>query len=139
MSVTKESSGSTPEVDRKPKKPASNGSSAGFAEGIAEGLGELTTIAREQTTTSVQQGEQAVSLLRDQTLASIRQAQVLGMELLDTLANLTAPFLPKLPSVVPVASLEILTMSGFEVGQQVLAAQKALADRAIELLMLQSN
>jgi flagellar biosynthesis/type III secretory pathway protein FliH len=118
-----------------------NGRAHGIAEGLAEGLAEsfegFVTIARTQAEESFKQGEKAELVLKDQSIASIKAAEAIGLSVLSAMADITAPLVPKLPSVVPVSNLETLVKAGFEITQQLLSTERTLAEAATRMIIRQ--
>jgi hypothetical protein len=134
MPTTKESDVTTTEAERPTRNGKTNGVAEGFAEGIAGSVEGLTTIARDQAQESFKQGEKIGLVLRDQAILSIRSAEDVGLSLLSTLAEITGPFSPKLPSIVPTASLNTLVKAGFDVTQQLLTTERRLAEATVALV-----
>ena len=93
----------------------------------------------DQTTASFRQGEQAIVLLKEQSITSIKQAEALGLEIMTTLADVVAPMTPRLPSLVPAGGLDTVVKAGFDVTQQLLATQRKLAEHAVELVIRQTT
>jgi hypothetical protein len=77
-------------------------------------------------------------VVKDQSIASIRAAESIGLSLLAAVADITAPLTPKLPSVVPVSNLETLVEAGFDITQQLLSAERTLAEAVTRMVIRQS-
>lgn len=122
------------EVDKTTKNGKAYGAAEGFAEGIAESFEGLATIAFHQAEDSFKQGEKAGLVFRDQSIVTIKAMESVGLSMLSTLADMTAPFTPKLPSVVPVGNLEAFVKAGFDITQQVLSTERKLAETAVSLV-----
>jgi hypothetical protein len=86
------------EGDRTTKNGKAHGAAEGIAEGIAESVEGLAAIARTQAEETFKQGEKAEPVLRDGAIASIRAVEEVGLSLLSTFAEVSAPITPKLPS-----------------------------------------
>ena len=123
----------TTEVERTPKNGKLAGGAEGVAEGIAGGIEELATIALRQAEESFKQGEKAELVLRDQSIASIKSAESLGLSLISTIADVTAPLTPKLPSIVPAGNLDTLVKVGFDITQQLLSTERRLVEAVVGL------
>ena len=104
--TAKETTVPTTEAERTTKNGKSHGTAEGLVEGIAESFEGLATIARTQAEDSFKQGEMAGLVLKDESIASIKAAEGIVLSVLSAMADITAPFTPKLPSVVPVSNLE---------------------------------
>jgi hypothetical protein len=124
------------------ERPTRNGKQHGVAEGIAEGLSEslegLTHIARDQAEESFKRGDKVSEVLRDQAIVSIKAVEDIGLDLLSTWAEFAATFTPKLPSIVPVGNLDTLVKAGFDVTQQILAAERKLAEATVAAVSRQA-
>lgn len=116
----------------------SNGKDAvppeGLAMGIVDGLEGLSTIARDQTAESFRQGEKVANVVREQSIATIRAVEALSVATLSALRNVTAPVVPRLPSLTPVDGLDTVVKASFDVGQQLLASQRRIAESAVSLV-----
>ena len=123
----------TTEVERTPKNGKLTGGAEGVAEGIAGGIEELATIALRQAEESFKQGEKAELVLRDQSIASIKSAESLGISLISTIADVTAPFTPKLPSIVPAGNFDTMVKVGFDITQQLLSSERRLMEAVVGL------
>ena len=128
----------TTEAERTIKNGKAQGTAEGLVEGIAESFEGLATIARTQAEESFKQGEKAGLVLKDQSIASIRAAEAIGLSVLFAMADITAPLTPKLPRVVPVSNLETLVKAGFDITQQLLSTERTLAEAATRMLIRQS-
>ncbi len=106
----------------------------GLAMGIVDGLEGLTTIAREQTAESFRQGEKVTNVVRDQSILAIRAVEALGVAVLSALQSATTPMLPRLPSLTPVDGLDTVVKASFDVGQQLLASERRIAESAVSLV-----
>jgi hypothetical protein len=131
--TTKESIVPTTEVERITKNGKLAGGAEGVAEGIAGGIEGLTSIALHQAEESFKQGEKAELVLRDQSLASIKSAESLGLSLISTISDVTAPFTPNFPSIVPAGNLDTLVKIGFDITQQLLSSERRLAEAVVGL------
>ncbi|MGP0029059.1 MAG: hypothetical protein ACLPVF_00970 [Acidimicrobiales bacterium] len=125
----------TTEADRPTKNGRGNGVAEGLAEGIVGSVEGLTTIARDQAEVSFKQGEKVGLVLRDQSILSIKAAEDFGLSVLSTYAEITAPFTPKLPTIVPVGNLDTLVKAGFDITQQLLTTERKLAETAVALVI----
>jgi hypothetical protein len=125
------------EVERSSKNGRTNGTAEGLAEGIAETFEGLANIARTQAEESFKQGEKAELVLKDQSIVSIKAAESIGLSLLSAVSDITAPITPRLPSVVPMGNLETLVKAGFDITQQLLSTERALAEAATRMLVRQ--
>jgi hypothetical protein len=129
----------TTEADRTVKN--GNGRARGSAEGLAEGLAEsfegLATIARTQAEDSIRQGEMAGTVLKDQVIVSIKAAEAISLSMLSAFSEVTAPLMPKLPRVVPLASLDTVFKAGFEITQQLLDTERKLSEKAVGMVTRQ--
>jgi hypothetical protein len=135
--TAKETTVPTTEAERTTKNGKSHGTAEGFVEGIAESFEGLATIARTQAEDSFKQGEMAGLVLKDESIASIKAAETIGLSVLSAMADITAPFTPKLPSVVPVSNLETLVKAGFDISQQLLSTERALIEAATRMVIRQ--
>ena len=106
----------------------------GLAMGIVDGLEGLSAIAREQTAESFRQGEKVANVVRDQSIVAIRAVESLGVAALSALRSATTPVVPRLPSVTPVDGLDTVVKASFDVGQQLLASQRRIAESAVSLV-----
>ncbi len=136
--TAKETTVPTTEAERTTKNGKAFGTAEGLAESIAETFEGLATIARTQADESFKQGEKVELVLKDQSIVSIRAAEAIGLSVLSAMADITAPLVPKLPSVVPVASLETLVKAGFDITQQLLSTERTLAEAATRIIIRQS-
>ena len=127
----------TTEAERTSKNGQAHGVAEGLAESIAESFEGLATIARTQADESFKQGEKAGLVLKDQSIASIRAAEAIGLSVLSAMADITAPLTPSLPSVVPVSNLETLVKAGFDITQQLLSTERTLAEAAARMVIRQ--
>jgi hypothetical protein len=123
------------ETDRTTKNGDAHGAAEGIAEGIAESFEGLATIARTQAEESFRQGEKAGLVLRDQTIASLKAIEAIGVSLISAFDEMAGPFTPKLPAVVPTRSLDALVKAGFDIAEQVLNTERTLADAAVRLVI----
>jgi hypothetical protein len=123
------------ETDRTTKNGDAHGAAEGIAEGIAESFEGLATIARTQAEESFRQGEKAGLVLRDQTIASLKATEAIGVSWLSALDEMAGPFMPKLPAVMPTRSLDALVKAGFDIAEQVLSTERTLADAAVRLVI----
>jgi hypothetical protein len=137
IQTAKETTVPTTEAERTIKNGRANGSAEGFAEGIAEAFEGLATIARTQAEESFKQGEKAELVLKDQSIVSIKAAEAIGLSLISAVADITAPLIPKLPSVVPMSNLETLVKAGFDITQQLLNTERVLAEAATRMVVRQ--
>jgi hypothetical protein len=112
-----------------------NGDAHGAAEGIAESFEGLATIARTQAEESFRQGEKAGLVLRDQTIASLKATEAIGLSWLSALDEMAGPFTPKLPAAVPTRSLDALVKAGFDIAEQLVSTERTLADAAVRLVV----
>jgi hypothetical protein len=133
--TTKETTVATTEAERTTKNGKAHGTAEGLVEGIAESFEGLATIARTQAEDSFKQGEMAGLVLKDESIASIKAAETIGLSLLSTMADITAPLTPKLPSVVPVSNLETLVKAGFDITQQLLNTERTLVEAATRMVI----
>jgi hypothetical protein len=123
------------EAEKTSKNGKVQGTAEGLAESIAESFEEFATIARTEAEESFKQGERAGLVLKDQSIASIKAAEAIGLSVLAAVADVTAPFMPNLPSVVPVANLETLVKAGFDISQHLLSTERALAEAATRIVI----
>lgn len=128
----------TTEAERTIKNGKAFGSAEGLAESIAESVEGLETIARTQADESFKQSQKAGLVLKDQSIASIRAAEAIGLSVLSAMADITAPLTPNLPSVVPVSNLETLVKAGFDITQQLLNTERTLVEAAATMVIRQS-
>jgi hypothetical protein len=128
----------TTEAERTVKNGRAQGTAEGLAEGIAETFEGLATIALTQAEESFKQGEKAELVLKDQSIVSIKAAETIGLSVLSAVADITAPLTPKLPSVVPMSNLETLVKAGFDITQQLLSTERALAEAATRIVVRQA-
>lgn len=128
----------TTEAERTVKNGRAQGTAEGLAEGIAETFEGLATIALRQAEESFKQGEKAELVLKDQSIVSIKAAETIGLSVLSAVADITAPLTPKLPSVVPMSNLETLVKAGFDITQQLLSTERALAEAATRIVVRQA-
>jgi hypothetical protein len=128
----------TTEAERTVKNGRAQGTAEGLAEGIAETFEGLATIALAQAEESFKQGEKAELVLKDQSIVSIKAAETIGLSVLSAVADITAPLTPKLPSVVPMSNLETLVKAGFDITQQLLSTERALAEAATRIVVRQA-
>jgi hypothetical protein len=135
--TAKETTVATTEAERTTKNGKAHGTAEGLVEGIAESFEGLATIARTQAEDSFKQGEMAGLVLKDESIASIKAAEAIGLSLLSTMADITAPLTPKLPSVVPVSNLETLVKAGFDITQQLLNTERTLVEAATRMVIRQ--
>jgi hypothetical protein len=126
----------TTEIDRTAKN-GKGGAAEGLAEGIAEGFEDLATMALQQAEESFKQGEKVGMVLRDQSIASIKSAEALGLSLMSAFADVTAPLTPKFPRVVPLGNVDAFLKAGFDVTQQLLSTERKLAETAVGLVTRQ--
>lgn len=112
-----------------------NGTAEGLAESFAESFEGLATIARTQAEESLKQGEKAGLVLKDQSIASIKAAESIGLSVLSAVADITAPLTPKLPTLVQVSNLETLVEAGFDITQQLLSTERTLAEAATRIVI----
>jgi hypothetical protein len=136
--TVKESTVPTTEAERTIKNGNAHGTAEGLAESIAESFEGLATIALTQAQESFKQGEKAELVFKDQSIVSIKAAEAIGLSLFSTLADITAPIMPKLPNVVPVSNLETLVQAGFDITQQLLNTERALAEAAARFVTRQN-
>jgi hypothetical protein len=136
--TAKESTVPTTEAERSTKNGKAHGSAEGLAEGFAESFEGLATIARTQAEESFKQGERAGLVLKDQAIASVKAAEEIGLSVLSAMADITAPLMPKLPSVVPVSNLETLVKAGFDITQQLLSSQRTLVEATTRIVVRQA-
>ncbi len=129
----------TTEADRTTKNGNGHGAAEGIAEGIAESFGGLATIARTQAEESFKQGVKVELVLRDQAMASIRAAEDIGLAWLSTVADVTAPLMPRLPGIVPVANLDTMVKASFDVAGQLLSTERKLAEAAVAVVIRQAD
>lgn len=127
----------TTEAERPIKNGKSHGAVEGLAEGIAESFEGLATIARTQAEDSFKQGEKVGLVLKDQTIASIKSAEAIGLSVLYAVADITAPFIPKLPAIAPVSNLETLVKAGFDITEQLLSSERSLVEAATRMVIRQ--
>jgi hypothetical protein len=137
--TTKETTVTTTEAERTSKNGKTDGTAEGLAESIAESFEGLATIARTQAEESFKQGEKAGLVLKDQSIASIKAAESIGLSVLSAVADITAPLTPKLPSVVPLSNLETLVDAGFDITQQLLNAERTLSEAATRMVIRQAD
>jgi hypothetical protein len=128
----------TTEAERTTKNGRANGAAEGIAEGIAESFEGLATIARTQAEDSFKQGEKAGLVLRDQSIVSIKAAEAIGLSLLSAVADITAPLMPRLPSVVPASNLDTWVKAGFDITQQVVSSERRLVEAAVGIVVRQA-
>jgi hypothetical protein len=133
--TAKETPVPTTEAERTIKNGKPDGVAEGLAESIAESFEGLATIARAQAEESFKQGENVELVIKDQSIAAIKAAETIGLSLLSTLADITAPFVPKLPSAAPVSNLETLVDAGFDIAQQLLTSERTLAEAATKIVV----
>jgi hypothetical protein len=126
-----------PQAERTTKNGKALGTAEGLAESIAESFEEFATIARTEAEQSFKQGERAGLVVKDQSIASIKAAEAIGLSVLSAVADATAPRMPNLPSVVPVSNPETLVKAGFDIGQQLLSAERTLAEAATRIVIRQ--
>jgi hypothetical protein len=125
----------TTEAERTVKNGKAYGTAEGLAESIAESFEGLATIARTQAEESLKQGENAGLVLKDQSIASIKAAESIGLSVLSAVADIAAPFTPKLPSMIPVSDLGTLVEAGFDITQQLLSTERTLVEAATRIVI----
>ena len=125
----------TTEADKPTRNGKSSGVAEGFAEGIAGSIEGLTTIARDQAEGSFKQGERVGLVLRDQSVGSIKAMEDIGLSLLSSVAEITAPWTPKFPSIVPIGNLDTLVKAGFDITQQLLSTERNLAETTVAMVV----
>jgi hypothetical protein len=125
----------TTEAERTTENGKVHGTAEGLVEGIAESFEGLATIARRQAEDSFKQGETAGLLLKEESIASIKAAEAIGLSVLSATADITASLTPKLPSVVPVSNLETLVKAGFDITQQLLSTERTLVEAATRIII----
>ena len=103
--TAKENTVPTTEAERTTKNGKALGTAEGLAESIAESFEEFATIARTEAEQSFKQGERAGLVVKDQSIASIKAAEAIGLSVLSAVADVTAPIMPNLPRIVPVSNL----------------------------------
>lgn len=135
--TAKETTVPTTEAERTIKNGKAYGTAEGFAESIAESFEGLAKIARTQADESFKQSEKAGLVVKDQSIASIRAAEAIGLSVLSAMADITAPLTPDLPSVVPVSNLETLVKAGFDIMQQLLNTERTLVEAAATMVIRQ--
>ena len=133
--TAKETPVPTTEAERTIKNGKPDGAAEGLAESIAESFEGLATIARSQAEVSFKQGENVERVFKDQSIATTKAAEAIGLSVLSTLADITAPFLPQLPSVMPVSNLETLVDAGFDIAQQLLDSERTLTEAATRIVV----
>jgi hypothetical protein len=74
-------------------------------------------------------------VLKEQTLASIKAAEAIGLSVLSAIADITTPITPRLPSIVPGSNLETLVEAGFDITQQLLSTERILAEAATRMVI----
>jgi hypothetical protein len=126
----------TTEAEKPTNNGKSNGVAEGFAEGIAGSVEGLTAFARDQAQGTFDQGTKMGMVLRDQSILSIKAVEDIGLSLLATLSEITAPFTPKWPSMVPVGNLDLLVKAGFDISLQVLKTERKLAESAVAMVVV---
>jgi hypothetical protein len=138
MPTTKEPTVTSTEAERPTRNGTHKGAAEGFAEGLTDSLEGLTHLARDQAEESFRRGEKVSEVLRDQAVVSIKAVQDIGLDLLSSWSEITAAFAPKLPSIVPVGNLDTLVKAGFDVTQQLLAAERKLAEATVAAVTRQA-
>ena len=133
--TAKETTVPTTEAERTIKNGRADGIAEGLAESLAGSFEGLATIARTQAEESFKQGEKAELVLKDQTIASIKAMEAIGLSVISAVADITAPLTPKLPSVIPVSNLETLVEAGFDIAQQLLSTERTLAEAATRVVI----
>jgi len=98
----------------------------------------LAAIAWTQAEETFKQGEKAERVLRDQAVASIRAVEELGLSVLSTIGEVTAPLMPKLPGIVPAENLDLLVKSGFDIAEQMLSTERKLTEAAVAIVVGQA-
>ena len=73
-------------------------------------------------------------MVRDQSILAIRAVEALGVAVLSALQSVTTPMLPRLPSLTPVDGLDTVVKASFDVGQQLLASERRIAESAVSLV-----
>jgi hypothetical protein len=126
------------EAERTTRNGRTNGTAEGLAESFAETFEGLANLALTQAEESFKQGEKAELVLKDQSIASIKAAESIGLSMLSAVADITAPFTPRLPNVVPMANLETLVKAGFDITQQLLSTERALVEAATRVVARQN-
>ena len=127
----------TTEAERTIKNGKTYGTAEGLADSIADSFVGLATIALTQAEDSFKQGEKAGLVIKDQSIASIRALEAIGLSVLTAMSDITAPLMPKLPSVAPVSNLETLVRAGFDITQQLLSTERTLAEAATRMIIRQ--
>jgi hypothetical protein len=138
MPTTKESTVTTTEAERPSRNGKRHGVAEGFAEGLSGSLEGLTLMARDQAEESFRRGEKAGEVLRDQAIVSIKAVEDIGLDLLSSWGEITAALGPKLPSIFPVGSLDTLVKAGFDITQQLLTAERKLAEATLAVVARQA-
>lgn len=125
----------TTEAERTIKNGMVYGTAEGLAESIAESFEGLATIARTQAEESFKQGEKAGLVFKDQSIASLKAAEAIGLSVLSAMADITAPLTPKLPSILPVSNLETLVEAAFDITQHLLSTERTLVEAATKMII----
>jgi len=126
------------EADRTTKNGNARGAAEGIAEGIAGSVEGLAAIARTQAVETFKQGERAERVLRDQSVASMKAVEELGLSVLSTIGEVAAPLMPKLPGIVPAENLSLLVKSGFDIAAQILSTERRLSEAAVAIVIRQA-
>jgi hypothetical protein len=83
-------------------------------------------------------GREAERVLRGQAIASSEAVEEVGPSFLSTIAEVTAPFTPKFPSIVPAQNLNTLVTSGFDIAQQLPSTGRKLMEAAVAIVTRQA-
>lgn len=101
------------------------------AAGVGDATEILTTL-REQMDAAAKQGLEVASILRDELIASIKLGQDVAAEAVGKWAAVAGKAYPALPSVPGASELRTTVDAGFDVAEQLFAAQRKLAVTVVE-------
>jgi hypothetical protein len=93
----------------------------------------FTTFVADQAAANLKQGEELFAVAAKQAVENVKTAQQIALDTVGKFGELAGDFVPSLPEWLPATTLSATTLAGFDFAQQVLGAQKAIAESVLEL------
>jgi hypothetical protein len=91
----------------------------------------ITKFFVDQTMATVKQGEAVLTAARKQSLANIQQVQEMALEGIEKARGLAADMLPPVPEWVSTSAVAGTFAAGFDVIEQVVAAERKIVSSLI--------
>jgi hypothetical protein len=99
----------------------------------------VATFVADQATANIKQSEELFAVVTKQAVANVKTAQQIALDTVGKFSEIAGEAVPSLPEWLPTATLSQATRASFDLAEQILGAQKAIAESVLELFAPAAN